>query len=198
MTTHSSNKHASQSLDRVLALIAGTQKNLTAKMNLILAGVSTSQPALLAKLSAAAKLFTDVDDARSQVKQKLLAKEATLPAMRVLLEDLDAALKSKFGARSPLLADFGILPPKPKTPQTPAEKVLSAANAKRTRKIHGILGSKQRAALTLAGKPGLVVVSPTGEPMPGLAQEPIAPAGSPTGTSATPGSDPKPGSGSGA
>ena len=44
-----------------------------------------------------------------------------------------------------------------------------------TRKVRGTMGPKQRAAITTAGTPGLLVVDPTGKPIPGAGRAPVAP-----------------------
>ncbi len=128
---------------------------------------------------------------------------AALPAVKTFIEGLDAAIKAQLGIRSPLLADFGIGVPAAKTPRTAAQKAVSAALMKQTKEVRGIIGSKQRAAITVSGSPGLVVVGPDGAPLPVSVLPPKAPGvapgntGSVTESSSTPSSTaPTSGSGS--
>jgi hypothetical protein len=58
---------------------------------------------------------------------------------------------------------------------TSEQMALKAAKAKLTRTARGTKGSKQKLAVTAQGQPGLVLVSATGEPMPGVLSGPSAP-----------------------
>ena len=113
--------------------------------------------------------------ARSALAAAVAAKESSLPAARSFLADLDQALRQNYGKLSPVLPEFGINPPKARKVPTAQEKVISAAHGQGTRKLHGNLGAKQRAAMTLEGKAGLVLVDATGQPVAGALTGPTPP-----------------------
>ena len=125
-------------------------------------------------------------DERLSLKQALATWEADLPADRLFMAEYIAALKARFGTRSPLLESFGINPARPKPPRTSAEKTVSAALGVRTRRVRGTKGAKQKAAITADGKPGLILVSPTGVPIEGAVPGPTPPAADPADTTAAP------------
>ncbi|MHB1844560.1 MAG: WS/DGAT domain-containing protein [Deltaproteobacteria bacterium] len=171
-------------LTRVDNMEAGFNKNFTPKQSLTVDGKPLTQGQLLAKLGAVGALFADITTAKNGVKVAVAAKNAALPAARQLLVDLEQALKQLYGSRSAVLPDYGINLPKPRAPRTAEEKALSAAQGKRTRGVRGTMTPKERAKITTAGKPGLVLVDPAGTLVPGVLTGPTPP-GSATPSDAT-------------
>lgn len=102
-------------------------------------------------------------------------------------------MKAQFGVDNLLLETFGIGVQKARAPRTPEQNVLAAVKGRRTRRVRGTKGPKQRAAITLVGEPGLVVVSPTGEVLPDLVKGPVAPGVEEARTAAGPASARAPG-----
>ena len=136
-----------------------------------------TQPQIIAALQADADLYASVDSALQALKEAINAKNAgAAAAYEALYNNVVAGIRADKGPSSAELPAFGIKLPKPRTPRTAAQKALSAARRQQTKAARGILGKKQRQAITLAGQPGLVMVSPTGQPLPGAVQAPIAPA----------------------
>ena len=198
MSNNALNKSVAGFLAKVLQLDSGTQKTVTAKMGFVINGTPMSQPQVLAKLKQIEGVFSDIDDARNVLKQKVAARRAAIPAAKLFVAAYEAALKAQFGVQSPLLETFGISIQKPRAARSAEKNVLAAAQGRRTRRIRGTKGPKQKAAITLTGEPGLVVVSPTGELLPDLAKAPIAPGvEAPQSPSAAPASPASGGSGSG-
>ncbi|MHB8419333.1 MAG: hypothetical protein ACYDCL_14745 [Myxococcales bacterium] len=154
---------------------AGTQKNIVGKMTVMVAQVAMGSAQILAKLQSADKLYAAVTSARTALKTALAAWTAALPDLRTFIRQYTTALKAQFGDGNPILSEFGINPRKPPKARTSAEKVVSAAIGKQTRKAKGTLGKKQKEAVTAQGKPGLVMVSPTGVPIPGVVPGPTPP-----------------------
>ena len=91
------------------------------------------------------------------------------------MDAYELSIKGQFGAGSPQLVDFGITPKKARPPRTAAEKAVSSALATQTRTVRGPTSKKARAAVTTQGKPGLVLVSATGTPIPGGIAGPTPP-----------------------
>jgi hypothetical protein len=188
---------------RITAMVAGFQKDFTAKQSLPVNGTTTLQPAILSQLAAQLALITDVEGARDTLASKVAAKKAGMPAVLAYLSQLEQALKTAFGAGNPQLLDFGIKPPKAKKQLTTEEKALSVAAAKGTKLARGIIGKAQRSRITTQGKPGLALIDAQGNVVPGILTGPTPPgSGTPAavnaGTvvgSAAPSSPPTPPSG---
>lgn len=164
MATTAATKSVVGVAKKVAALTAGMNKDFTPKNTLTVAGVAMTQVQILAKLAGIAALYTAVAGAKSATKVAEAALQAALPAARTFIEALEVAIKAQLGVRSPLLADFGIGVPAAKSPRTAAQKAVTSALTKATKAVRGIIGSKQRADITVAGKPGLVLVGPNGAP----------------------------------
>ena len=105
----------------------------------------------------------------------MAAKKAGTAGTLAFLDGLETALKAAFGSGSVQLQDFGIKPPKAKKQLTVEEKALSVAAAKGTKKVRGIIGKNQRAAITTQGKPGLALVDAQGNVVPGALTGPTPP-----------------------
>jgi hypothetical protein len=165
---------------KITALVAGMNKDFTAKNTLTVADVAMTQVQILAQLASLAALYAAVANAKSATKVAEAALQAALPAARTFIEGLEAAIKAQLGVRSPLLADFGIgIPGAKSSTRTAAQKAVSSALTKATKTVRGIIGSKQRSDITVSGKPGLVLVGPNGgEPVTVL---PATPPGVPPG-----------------
>ncbi len=161
--------------NRIVAMQAGFQKDFTPKQSLPVDGQSMAQQAILGQLGTFLKALTDVEDTRAALAQKVVAKAAAMPEIHRFLSDLEASLKQALGAASPLLQDFGIAPPRAKKKLTAEQKALMVASAKGTKKARGIIGKNQRKQITTSGKPGLVLVDPTGNAVPGLLAGPTPP-----------------------
>ncbi len=193
-------------VNRITAMVAGFQKDFTAKQSLTVNGTSMLQPAILSQLAAELALLTATDAARTALATAVAAKKAGAAGTTLFLTQLEQALKSTFGTGSPQLQDFGIAPPKPRKQLTVEQKALSVAAAKGTKKARGIIGKNQRAAITTQGKPGLAVVDAQGNVVPGALTGPTPPgSGTPVTVSAaavgsgtpTPGGSTPPASSSG-
>jgi len=160
---------------RINEMKAGFIKSFTAKQRFTVGGVSMTQAQILAKLAQIGGIDQAVAKARSALSSAVAAKRADMPAARAFLSDLDQTLRQNYGRLSPALSSFGISLPKPRKARTAQEKVVSSAQGKATRKVHGVMGSKQRAAITVEGKPGLVLVDAHGQPVAGALTGPTPP-----------------------
>ena len=156
-----------QFLASVIAMIAGITKNLTAKMSLTVGGLAMTQAAILAKLAGIQGLFDAITAAKNALTTAVKAKDDGLQDAKQFMADLKKAIESQFGSKSPLLPDFGISLPKPRAPRKATAVAASVGLMVQTRKAHGIMGKKQRAAITVAGTPGVQLLGPDGKPLPG-------------------------------
>ncbi len=144
-------------------LDSGTQKNIVGKSTVTVTSKAMTGAQISTQIENFESTYGAVASARTALKQALAAWIAVEPQARQFVVDYSHALKALFGARNPILADFGINPAKPKSSRTAAQKAVSAALAKQTRDLRGVKGKNQKAAITITGKPGLALVSPTGQ-----------------------------------
>lgn len=182
MATTAATKSVVGVAKKVNLMEAGFTKDFTAKMSVTVFGTAMTQVQVLAQLASIDALNTAVANAKSALKVAEAAVTAGLPTTRTFLEGLEAAVKAQFGVRSPLLADFGIGVPAAKSTRTAAQKAVSAALMKQTKAVRGIIGSKQRAGITVSGTPGIVVVGPDGAALPVSVLPPTPPGVAPGGT----------------
>ncbi len=171
------NKAGQVVISRITAMQAGFNKDFTAKQSLLMDGTSVGQPAILGQLGTFLQVIQGVETARQALAARVAAKKAQSAAVTKYLSQLEAALKQALGSGNPELQDFGIKPPKTRRQLTVQEKAVAAANARATKEARGILGKKQRAKITTAGTPGVAVVDPQGNIVPGLSVGPIPPGG---------------------
>ncbi len=152
-------------LNKVTLLIAGLNKNLTAKNSLAVGGTSMTLAQLVAQLTAMVTLVGNVTDTKNAWSAAVAAMKAAAVADNKCVANLGTAIKQACGPSSPLLASFGIATPKPKVVRTALQKAVSTALAANTRAVRGTKSAKQKATISAAGKPGVTVVGPSGEPL---------------------------------
>jgi hypothetical protein len=151
--------------NKVNLLIAGMNKNFTAKNSVTVQGTAMTQGQILTQLALLAPLLGNVVSTKSAWTAAVAAKTAGLPAIETFVGQLISALKNTLGESSPLLASFGIATPKAKTALTAVQKAISTALAANTRVVRGTMSAKKKQTITAAGKPGVTVVGPSGEPL---------------------------------
>jgi hypothetical protein len=152
-------------LNKVNLLIAGLNKNFTAKNSITVGGTSMTLAQILAQLAPLATLEQNAVDTKNAWEAAVAAKKSGLPPIEKFVGLLIAALKNTLGPESPLLASFGIATPKPKAPRSSVQKAVSTALAANTRVVRGTKSAKQKQSISAAGKPGVTVVGPSGEPL---------------------------------
>ncbi len=174
-TTKKTARTVSVIQNRTDAMIAGFTKDFTAKMSLTVEGSAMGQPAILTQLGGIKTLLTNVDATRKALTAAVAAKKAGTPDAMTFLANLETALKAQFGSRNPVLQDFGIALPKTKAKPTAEQQAISVAARRQTRQARGTKGKKQALEIVAQGKPGLVLVTATGQPVPGALAGPVAP-----------------------
>ena len=158
------------------AAVAGCNQQFPAKSTVNIAGQTLTPAQLVAVFSAAISAIQAVAPARAQLKELVAAQKTAIQVARSLYTALKKYCEAVFGKGSPILADFGFSPAKPRTPSSQT-KALAQAKAQLTRKAHGTdKGKRQRQAITVSGSPGLVLYGPDGKPIPGVTRGPTPPA----------------------
>jgi hypothetical protein len=185
--SHMATKPKSKATAVVLAeqLIAGTNKHLTNTTQVLFAGSSFTPAQVTAQLQALVNLRHDVDNAKASTKAKLAAEKTDMPALRTFMSAFVTFVKAAYGNAPDVLADFGLHPPKPRTPPTIEAKAAAAAKRKATRAARHTMGSKQKKVVKGAVT-GIVLTAITApQPVATVPNSPSAPAPS-AGTTATP------------
>ena len=162
-------------------LVAGAQKHLSNMAQLMFDGGTTTPAQVETSLKALATLRTDVDAARTVLKAKLADEKAQGPTLRAEMLAFVVFVRAMFGNSPDVLADFGLLPKKARTPMTPVQKAAAAAKAKATRAARGTTGKRKKLAIK-GDVTGILVTPVTANPPP-APTAPSAPGTPPTGGS---------------
>jgi hypothetical protein len=135
---------------RVGGLIVGTRKHFTnGSQQLSLAGGATS----VTVDGAVSELQTFVTNrgavvaAQATAKAKVDAETAQMAALLAFISAFEEFIRFTFGSSPEALADFGLAPPKARTPLTAEQKAVAAAKRKATREARGTAGAKQKQAV---------------------------------------------------
>jgi len=169
MAPHSaSRKQVMRMLTKMRKMATGFQRNgnLLAKFEMLGRQVTPAQ--VLARLKPSLDAADQAETLKSQLKASLAARDESVLADQPYFAQVSISLVSTFGGRDPRLEYFGVPYEKPRKKRTAAEEAVSVALRKQTRQVRGTMGRKQRAAITSAGKPGVIVVDPSGKPIGGL------------------------------
>jgi|SRR5579883_748439 len=126
-------------------LIAGLKKHFTdVNAKLTLANAPMSVGDLEKQLQLLIDNRSAVTDAQAAAKAKVEAERAAEPALVALMRAFTAFIRITFGSASDVLADFGLAPPKARTPMTAEQKAVAVERRKATRKARGTTGPKQK------------------------------------------------------
>jgi len=139
------NKAAKSNRNRLM--IAGLEKNYSAKQTVLVDGVATPQPQVIAVLQASNDA-ADATAAAEAAYHKAVADEA---AAEVAADATYTFLRSYFlllNKKTPeVLPDYGLEPVVRQVP-TAATKAAAAAKRKATVAARGVVGKRKRAAVT--------------------------------------------------
>ncbi len=110
-------------------------------------GVATTVDAAVANLQALVSNRTAVTTAQAAAAAAVDEENAKMPALLAFLRALDGFIKFTFGADATALADFGLAPPKARTPLTAQQKAVAAAKREATRQARGITTAAKKKAV---------------------------------------------------
>ena len=125
---------------------------------------------VVAQLTLLAALRSAVVSAQATVKEKLAAEAAQAPALHDLLIAFVAFVRATFSSAS-VLADFGLVPEKARTPLTVEQKAAAKAKRDATRKARGTMGKKQKLEVVgnVTGVAITPITAPAAQPAPAAA-----------------------------
>ncbi len=174
MAPHSADrKQVKRLLAKMKKLAQGFQAHGSLLKKFVVNGVRMTPAQALARLRRSLATDEKAQSLKTQTAQALAVRDKAVLGDEDFVVNLPVALTSAYGP-TPKLEDFGIPWKKTRKKRTAAEEAISAALRLQTRQVRGTMGKKQRAALTVAGKPGVLVVDPSGKPIGG--RPPIPPA----------------------
>ncbi len=136
-------------------------------------GAATTVDAAVASLQALVTNRTAVTIAQAAAAAAVDEENAKMPALLVFLRAVEAFIKFTFGADATALADFGLAPPKARTPMTAEQKAVAAAKREATRQARGITTAAKKKAVK-GNVTATLVVTPAAS-----TEAPAAPAAAP-------------------
>jgi hypothetical protein len=128
------------------ALVKGLE-GLPQGETVLVSGVSRGRDDLVQTGETHLVRYTSTEEAHMVARQKAKDRNDMHPQARAFVKDMKAALKTKYGARSTTLLDFGITPEHEKRALTPDEKKAAADKMRQTRQRNHTMGRRQKRAL---------------------------------------------------
>jgi hypothetical protein len=162
------------SLARMQAFVAGTQKHFPSG-SFTLGNTVLTADALVQLFTSLVSAITAVDAAEASAKDAVTALRGIEAKVAPVARDYKRFLLTTFGTAAQSLADFGLQPPKARTPMTTEQKAAAAAKARATRAARGTTSKKQK--LAVSGNVTGVQITPVtapAEPPPAAQQAPNA------------------------
>ncbi len=143
------------SLALVQALIAGTKKHFP-NGSFTLGNTAYTTASLVELFQSLADAIAASDAAHASAKDAVTASRGAKAKVGPVILAYKRWLLSTFGNATQQLADFGVPPPKARTPRTGEQNAAAAAKRKATRLARGTVGSKKKLAVK-GGVTGVVV-----------------------------------------
>ena len=156
-TTTTQKPNQANTLARVQALIAGTQKHFP-NGQFTLGNVAYTTATLVPALQSLADALTAVSTAHASVKDAITALKGVNAKIMPLVQAYRRYILAAFANATQELADFGMSPAKARAPRTSAQKAATAAKLRATRTARGTTSKKQK--LTVHGDVTGVQITP--------------------------------------
>lgn len=146
MSNATSNPSKATTLARVQALIAGTKQHFPNGSFTFGSTVYTAA-SLIGLLQSLADAIAAADAAHAGTRDTVAALRAARAKVGPVMLAYRRQLLVMFGNTAQTLADFGVPPPKARTPLTSEKKAAKAAKNKATRQARGTVGKKKKLAV---------------------------------------------------
>ena len=185
MSSSTSRQSKAAALADVQALIAGTKQHFP-NGSVTFGNTAYQAASLIQLLQGLADAMTALNAAELAAKDAMGAKLTMAAKVDPVIQVYRSFIKAMFAGATQTLADFGIAPPKVRTPLTSVQKAAAAAKAEATRKARGTTSKKQKLAVT-GDVTGVIVTPVTSAPAatePSAQQAPTANATAPAPTAA--------------
>ena len=171
MSRTTSNTRA-DALAHVQAIIAGTTKHLP-NGSFTLGNTTYTSTSLVQVFQRLVSAMLARNAAETGAKDALTAEQAARAQVDPILRAYEHLVLVTFAGASQTLADFGLAPPKARTPLTAEQLAARAAKAKATRIARGTTSKKKK--LGVKGNVTGVVVTPVTAPTPATPASPAPP-----------------------
>jgi hypothetical protein len=146
-------------------LIVGANKHFPdASQSLTFGGATRTVTALTQLLQSYVDLRATVLASQAATKTKIATERNQTPSLLAVIDEFVAFVKVTFGNQPDVLADFGLAPPKARTPLTAEQKAVAAAKRAATRTARATKGKVQKKAVKGAVSATLVVTPLAGPP----------------------------------
>jgi hypothetical protein len=161
MSSTTSTKTKAAALARVQAIIAGTTKHFP-NVSFTIGSTVYTAASLIQAFQGLASAMTARNAAQAGAKDALAAEQAAETQVGPILLAYKRLVLATFASATQTLADFGLAPPKARTPFTTEQLAVRAAKAKATRTARGTTSKKQK--LAIKGNVTGVTVTPITAP----------------------------------
>jgi len=168
----------------VTKLLTGTKKRYpNGSQKLTFGGADHTVDEVNTNLQKFVDNRTAVDAANANAKAKVDAERAERGSLLAFVGEYVKFLLFTYGHAADVLGDFGIAPPKARTPMTAEAKAVAAAKRQATREARGIVPKKVKQGITGKVTAKLVVTpaAPSAEPSPAATPAPTAGPTAPSG-----------------
>jgi hypothetical protein len=136
----------SVALVQLQSFAAGLQQHFPGG-SLMLGNTSYTIAALVQSIQTLCGAIMALDAAQAQVSQAVTDLRATNAQIGPIVQAAERMVRTMFGSAAGPLGDFGLQPPKVRTPLTSQQLLVAATKARATRKARGTKGRKQRLAI---------------------------------------------------
>jgi hypothetical protein len=180
MSSTTSTKTKAAALAQVQAIIAGTTKHFPNGSFTIGSTVYTAA-SLIQVLQGLVSAMTARNAAQAGAKDALAAEQAAQTQVGPILLAYKRLVLAAFANTTQTLADFGLGPPRARTPSTTEQLAVRAAKARATRVARGTTSKKQKLAIKgqVTGVIVTPVTAPTAASPPAAPVPPVTPASPP-------------------
>ena len=173
--SNTKNVSKAAALAGVQALIAGTEKHFPSG-SFMLGNVTYTTASLLQILQGLVAAMIAQSAAQASAKDALKILQGTEASTKAVRQAYVRFLRAAFNNAAQSLADFGLQPPKARTPLTSEQKTAATVKALATRKARGTTSKKQK--LAISGHVMGVTVTPITQPAASPAVQPAQAASS--------------------
>jgi len=147
MTTKTRTSNATQ-LAADQALIDGLVQHAATLVTLLVAGSTVPTSALVTVLQARIAAIKLTLTTKATFMAAVAAAHGEIANTAALVSGARQALKIAFAGQIETLGDFGLKPPKARTPRTTEQKAAAKAKGKATRAARHTMGPKEKAKIT--------------------------------------------------
>jgi hypothetical protein len=133
-------------LTRVRALIAGTEKHFSTTA-FVLGKTAYTAATLTEALQSLANAIVRLNALHASVKDAVMELRAIETQVAPLMRDYQRVVLAAFSTGAQELADFGMQPPKARTPMDSEKRAVAVAKMRATRKARGTMSRKQKLAI---------------------------------------------------